>query len=95
MAETLTSRIFMNGNSQALRIPKALRFETTRVSLSRTKEGGLLVLPLPDGADERAARLMAALESFDELGEEDRDAFISVLEDDRRNPQPEQEREPF
>lgn len=92
MADTLTSRVFTNGNSQALRIPKEFRLDARRVSISRTDEGDLLIRPLPDSVEERAARLMAALASFDEAGEDVRDEFIRLLEEDRRHQEPDQER---
>ncbi len=94
MPSTLTSRIFMNGNSQALRIPQAFRLEAQRVAITRTDDGSLLVRPLPDTPQERADALLRALQGFDELGGE-LDAFVALLEDDRRNQPPAQERDAF
>ncbi|MDO5103384.1 MAG: AbrB/MazE/SpoVT family DNA-binding domain-containing protein [Lautropia sp.] len=92
MVQTLTSRVFTNGNSQALRIPKEFRLDTQRVSITRTEEGALLIRPLPDSVEERAAKLMAALASFDQLGEDGKEAFIRILEEDRQHQQPDQDR---
>jgi antitoxin VapB len=39
----MTSTIFMNGRSQAVRIPKEYRFEGKRVTIKRVKEGLLLI----------------------------------------------------
>ena len=60
---TLTTRIFKNGNSQALRIPQEFRIEATQVQISRTENGDLIIHPLPV---DRGAALVAALNAFDE-----------------------------
>ena len=39
---SLQSRVFVNGHSQAVRIPAAFRLATDRVQISRTPEGALL-----------------------------------------------------
>ena len=36
--------VFLNGGSQAVRIPKEFRFSTDRVSIQRMR-GGILILP--------------------------------------------------
>jgi len=36
---TLTTRIFKNGNSQAVRIPREFRIEATQVQISRNENG--------------------------------------------------------
>lgn len=84
--EAVTSRVFNNGNSQAVRIPAEFRLSTDRVSISRTESGDLIIHPL---RTERGAALMDALRA---LGEVD-DAFVAALEADRTDPQPPQERE--
>ena len=38
---TLTSRVFNNGNSQAVRIPAEFRLDTDRVSITRNEAGDL------------------------------------------------------
>jgi antitoxin VapB len=55
-----TARIFVNGNSQAVRLPKNLRFEGTEVVV---KKIGDMVLLFPKKYS--AARLKALLASFD------------------------------
>lgn len=60
---TLTTRIFKNGNSQAVRIPQEFRIEATQVQISRNESGDLIIHPLPV---DRGAALVAALNAFDE-----------------------------
>jgi len=80
---TLATRVFMNGNSQAVRIPQEFRLNTQQVEISRTEHGDLLIHPLP--AD-RGAELLNALLAFDE-------EFTAVLEEDRALQPVHQERE--
>ena len=74
--ETLTTRVFNNGNSQAVRIPAEFRLDTDRVSISRNESGDLVIHPL------RAERGAALLEALRAVGEADV-AFIAALETDR------------
>ena len=60
---TLTTRIFKNGNSQAVRIPQEFRIDATQVEISRDANGDLVIHPLPL---DRGAALLAALNAFDE-----------------------------
>lgn len=60
---TLTTRIFKNGNSQAVRIPQEFRIDATQVEISRNANGDLVIHPLPV---DRGAALLAALNAFDE-----------------------------
>ncbi|MBS3936632.1 MAG: AbrB/MazE/SpoVT family DNA-binding domain-containing protein [Sulfuritalea sp.] len=83
---TLVSRIFMNGNSQAVRIPREFRLDGRTVEISRTEQGDLLIHPLP--AD-RGAALLDALNGFGDLADE----FAALLEAERAAQPPEQERE--
>ena len=55
--QTTISRVFMNGNSQAVRIPQEFRFDTTRVEIHRNADGDLVLHPVP--ADRGAALLQA------------------------------------
>ena len=80
---TLATRIFMNGNSQAVRIPQEFRLETQRAEITRTEQGDLLIHPIPV---DRGMALLDALEGFD-------DEFASVLEQDREDQPAMQERE--
>ena len=43
---TLTTRVFNNGNSQAVRIPAEFRLDTDRVRISRNEAGDLVIHPL-------------------------------------------------
>ena len=82
---TLISRVFNNGNSQAVRIPLELRLESRKVEITRTPDGDLLIHPIPS---DRGQALLEALDGFDV-------DFIAALEADR-NDQPEmQDREPL
>lgn len=56
------SRVFMNGNSQAVRIPQEFRLDTNTVEISRNEQGDLVIHPLPA---KRGEALMAALDGFD------------------------------
>ena len=55
-----TARLFTNGNSQAVRLPKNLRFEGSEVVI---KKVGDMVMLFPKTY--RAARLKALLATFD------------------------------
>lgn len=79
----LISRVFMNGNSQAVRIPQEFRLDVSRVSVSRSESGDLIVHPLPE---DRGQALLDALSGFDAY-------FITALEADRALPDLPQERE--
>jgi antitoxin VapB len=84
--ETLTTRVFNNGNSQAVRIPAEFRLDTGRVSITRNEWGDLVIHPL------QAARGAALLDALRGVAEADAD-FVAALEADRVGPQPMQERE--
>ena len=70
---TISSRVFMNGNSQAVRIPREFRLASSRVEISRVKNGDLLIHAIPE---DRAAALLETLASF---GSD----FVEILEEDR------------
>lgn len=80
---TLTTRVFMNGNSQAVRIPAEFRLDTNNVQISRNEQGDLIIHPLQT---KRGSALLQALQGFD-------DEFIAALEADRVSPLPMQDRE--
>ena len=84
--ETLTTRVFNNGNSQAVRIPAEFRLVTDRVTISRNESGDLVIRPL------RAERGAALFDALRAVGEADPD-FIAALEDEQARQQPPQERE--
>ncbi len=80
---TLSTRVFMNGNSQAVRIPQEFRLCTSRVEITRNKEGDLVIHAIPE---KRGEALLDALSAFD-------DDFVTILDEDRHNQLPSQERE--
>jgi len=84
--DALITRVFLNGNSQAVRIPAEFRLDTDRVSISRNESGDLVIHPL------RAERGAALLDALRAVGEADV-AFIAALETERALQQPLQERE--
>lgn len=84
--DTLTTRVFNNGNSQAVRIPAEFRLDTDRVRISRNAAGDLVIHPL---RTERGAALLDALRRVAEAD----DAFIAALEADRTDQPLPQERE--
>lgn len=83
---TMTTRVFNNGNSQAVRIPAAFRLDTDRVAISRNAQGDLVLHPLHP---QRGEALLQALRAVAEADE----GFIAALEEDRQASAPAQERE--
>ena len=80
---TLNSRVFMNGNSQAVRIPQEFRLNTSQVEITRNKEGDLVIHAIPEN---RGTALLDALSAFD-------NDFIDILEENYRAQPTVQERE--
>ena len=74
-----TAKIFKNGQSQAVRLPKEFRMPGDKVKISQVKEGVLLE-PIPENFDD----LFKSLDQFS-------DDFMS----DGRNQPQQQEREDF
>ena len=72
---TISSRVFMNGNSQAVRIPREFRLESSRVEISRNEEGDLVIHAIPEN---RGAMLLETLSTF-------ADDYIEILREDRAN----------
>ncbi len=81
--EAIPSRVFMNGNSQAVRIPAELRLSTDRVQISRTAEGDLLIHPCPA---QRGQTLLQTLADFDA-------DFVAALEQQQAQKLPMQDRD--
>jgi antitoxin VapB len=81
--EAIPSRVFMNGNSQAVRIPAELRLSTDCVQISRTADGDLLIHPCPA---QRGQALLQTLAGFDA-------DFVASLEEQQTRKLPVQERE--
>jgi antitoxin VapB len=82
----LTTRVFNNGNSEAVLIPAEFRLDTDRVSISRNESGDLVIHPL------RAERGAALLDALRAVGEVDI-SFIAALEAEQAGRQTMQERE--
>lgn len=75
------SRVFMNGNSQAVRIPKAFRLASSEVQIFRNADGDLVLRqPKPPG-QKRGDALMRTLARFD-------NQFLLSLEQSRKEAQP-------
>ena len=83
VVEVLPSRVFMNGNSQAVRIPAEFRLSTDRVQISRTAEGDLLIHPCPA---HRGQALLEVLAGFD-------DDFVTAMTQQQSEKSPIQQRE--
>ncbi|MBK6852874.1 MAG: AbrB/MazE/SpoVT family DNA-binding domain-containing protein [Burkholderiales bacterium] len=79
----ITTRIFRNGNSQAVRIPADLKLDADTVQIFRNADGDLVIRPVRPA---RGRALVDALQGFD-------DDFIAALEAARDDPLPVQERE--
>ena len=80
---TLNSRVFMNGNSQAVRIPREFRLNTSHVEITCNKDGDLVIHAVPEN---RGTALLDALSAFD-------DEFVEILEENYRTQPTVQERE--
>ena len=83
MTASLPSRVFMNGNSQAVRIPAEFRLSTDQVQISRTPEGDLIIHPCPPQRGQALLEVLAGIDS----------EFVQQLEQLRLEEQPMQERE--
>jgi antitoxin VapB len=81
--DALPSRVFMNGNSQAVSIPAEFRLATDRVQISRSPEGDLLIHPCPH---QRGKALLDLLAGFDP-------DFVASLEQQQQDQLLVQERE--
>jgi antitoxin VapB len=79
------TRVFMNGNSQAVRIPQEFRLDTDQVEMFRNRDGDLVLHAVPV---KRGQALRAALEGIDQ-------DFVQILEAGQREQLPVQEREDF
>ncbi|MFW5826809.1 MAG: antitoxin [Alkalispirochaeta sp.] len=66
MSMTKTARVFVNGNSQAVRIPREFRLKTEKVEISETDDGDLILHPISDQPEDRAAALLEILNRLDD-----------------------------
>ncbi|NBC46501.1 MAG: AbrB/MazE/SpoVT family DNA-binding domain-containing protein [Gammaproteobacteria bacterium] len=85
---TRITRVFDNGNSQAVPTPAEFRIDTDRVQISRNPEGDLLRHPL---RGQRGEALMQTLQALGEIDE----TFVVALETERQDRLPIQERDPL
>lgn len=83
MSSIAISRVFINGHSQAVRIPKQFKLNVARVQISKNSAGDLVIHPIPE---DRGNALLDALKAFD-------DEYIELLEQDQRDRTMPQERE--
>ena len=79
---SLTTRVFNNGNSQAVRIPQAFKLDTAQVEISKSANGDLVIQPIKQKLGDI---LMLALAKFD-------DDFVVALENGRNDSLPMQDR---
>jgi antitoxin VapB len=63
--DSLTTRVFNNGNSQAVRIPAEFRLDTDRVRIARNEDGDLVLHPLPAQRGEALVQALRALAEAD------------------------------
>jgi len=70
MSDLAIAKVFMNGRSQAVRLPKAFRFDTDEVTVERQGDG-VVLRPMPDDAHAAwVARVMAVISRFEGMPEE-------------------------
>lgn len=82
------TRVFMNGNSQAVRIPQEFRLDCQQVQISRNADGDIVLRPVPPVPQRRGDALLQVLQSFDP-------SFVQALEEERAQGPAWQEREPL
>ena len=80
---TLITRVFMNGNSQAVRIPQEMRLDATQVENRRNEAGELVIRALPS---DRGAALLDVLRGFEA-------EYVQLLQEDRLDKTAPQDRE--
>ncbi|MCY4017101.1 MAG: AbrB/MazE/SpoVT family DNA-binding domain-containing protein [Gammaproteobacteria bacterium] len=79
----VSSRVFVNGNSQAVRIPREFRLQCSRVEISKAENGDLIIHSVPE---DRGAALLEVLASFT-------DDYVAILEEDQASQPALEERE--
>ena len=77
------ARIFMNGRSQAVRLPREFRFDTDKVAIRREGRSVILSPPYADWDD--------YLQNAPRVGED----FVAAMDELRQSPPPPEDREPF
>ena len=86
MPTATTTRVFMNGNSQAVRIPAEFRLDVDSVHIYRNAAGELVLRPVAAQSGTRGQALMHALQGFDE-------GFLQAVSDHTEDALPMQERD--
>ena len=86
--QAVSTCVFMNGDSQAVRIPQEFRLDCQQVQISRNAEGDLVLHPVPAVVAPRGDALLQALGRFDP-------DFADALAASRSQQDPMQEREPL
>jgi antitoxin VapB len=65
---TITAKVFKSGNSQAIRLPKALRLPTKTVQIEKTGRGLLILDPKAEARRTRElSRLYGSCPEFPEI----------------------------
>jgi antitoxin VapB len=73
---SVVAKVFQNGRSQAIRIPKEYRVDTDEVYIDKV-DGELIITPkVVDKFD----KMKDILKSFDEFSDEELDIKVDVLE---------------
>ena len=78
MSDLAVAKVFMNGRSQAVRLPKEFRFDTDEVTVERQADGAVVLRPLKESHAQWAARLHAILADMDDLDFIERDSLPAV-----------------
>lgn len=74
MSDLAVAKVFMNGRSQAVRLPKEFRFDTEEVTVERLEDGAVVLRPVPSDSNEAwFQRVMAILDQFEGMEEIERD----------------------
>lgn len=78
MSDLAIAKVFMNGRSQAVRLPKEFRFDTDEVTVERQADGAVVLRPLKESHEQWAARLHAILAGMEDLDFIERDPMPPV-----------------
>lgn len=78
MTNLATAKIFMNGRSQAVRLPKEFRFDTEEVTVERQADGAVVLRPLKESHEQWAARLHTILAGMEDLDFVEREPLPAV-----------------
>ena len=71
MSDLAIAKVFMNGRSQAVRLPKEFRFDTDEVTVERQADGAVVLRPRPGNAHVAwKARVLAAIQGFEGMPDE-------------------------